>query len=205
ANGLGILWTYNYNRERTTDFFNDVDRYADDLTFIDSNNPRHRMNIAGTYDIPVGKGRPLLSQANPVLNAIAGGWSFSWIFMYNSGEFLRFPQAIVSGDPAISNPTRSQYFDTTKFAPPEPYTPRTNPWQYPGVTGPRYVNLDATLAKFFPITERFRLELRWEAYNLTNSFMAANPSVDIYSSLFGKSVNQVNRGREMQYTLRLHF
>lgn len=205
ANGLGILWTYNYNRERTTDFFNDVDRYADDLTFIDSNNPRHRMNIAGTYDIPVGKGRPLLSQANPVLNAIAGGWSFSWIFMYNSGEFLRFPQAIVSGDPAISNPTRSQYFDTTKFAPPEPYTPRTNPWQYPGVTGPRYANLDATLAKFFPITERFRLELRWEAYNLTNSFMAANPSVDIYSSLFGKSVNQVNRGREMQYTLRLHF
>jgi hypothetical protein len=164
------------------------------------------MNIAGTYELPVGHGHALLSNAHPLVNAILGGWSSSWIFTYNSGDFLRFGQLNVNGDPAISNPTRSRYFNTSVFSPPTPYTPRTNPWQYPGVTGPRFGNLDATLSKFFPLMgERLRLEFKMEAYNLSNSFMAADPSVDVYSSLFGRSTGQVNQGRQMQYTLRLHF
>jgi hypothetical protein len=35
--------------------------------------------------------------------------------------------------------------------------------------------------------------------------MASNPNMNVYSSLFGRSTGQANRGREMQYTLRLHF
>ncbi|MCC6858844.1 MAG: TonB-dependent receptor [Bryobacterales bacterium] len=206
ANGFGILWTYNYNRERQSNFFNAIDQYADRFTFLDSNNPRHRMNIAGTYDLPFGKGRPWMSDANAVVNAILGGWSTSWIFSYNSGAFLRFGQLTVTGDPRISNPTRSRYFDTSVFKPAEPYTPRTNPYQYAGVTGPRFGNLDATLSKFFPLRgESLRLEFKMEAYNLSNSFMASNPSMDVYSSLFGRSTGQANRGREMQYSMRLHF
>ena len=205
SKGLSLLWTYSYNREQTGEFFNDLDLFADKTTFIDSNNPRHRMNFAGTYDLPFGKSRRFLSNANAIVNGIFGGWSFSWIFMYNSGEFIRFGQMIVNGNPAISNPTRSRYFDTSVFAPPQPYTPRTNPWQFPGVTGPRFANMDSTLAKYFPLGERFHAELRVEAYNLTNSFMASNPNNDVYSSLFGRSTGQANRGREMQYTFRLHF
>jgi hypothetical protein len=164
------------------------------------------MNIAGTYDMPFGKGRMLMSNVNRVVDGVLGGWSTSWIFSYNSGTFLRFGQLIVTGDPRISNPTRSRYFDTSVFQPPAAYTPRTNPYQYPGVTGPRFGNLDATLSKFFPLMgERLRLELKMEAYNLSNSFMASNPNLSVYSSLFGRSTGQANRGREMQYTLRLHF
>ena len=44
-----------------------------------------------------------------------------------------------------------------------------------------------------------------EAYNLTDNFMASNPSTSVTSSLFGRSTGQANRGREMQYTLRRHF
>ena len=87
-----------------------------------------------------------------------------------------------------------------------PYTPRTNPWQYPGVTGPRKGNLDATISKFFPLKgERLRLEFKVEAYNLSNSFLASDPSTDVYSSLFGRSTGQANTGRQIQYSLRLHF
>jgi hypothetical protein len=50
-----------------------------------------------------------------------------------------------------------------------------------------------------------RLEFKMEAYNLTNSFMASDPNMSVTSSLFGRSTGQRNRGREMQYTLRLHF
>jgi len=205
SKGLGLLWAYNYNRETTQNWFNAPDQYANRFTFIDSNNPRHRMNIAGTYDLPFGKGRTFLSDANPIVNAILGGWSSSWIFTYVSGDFLRFGQLNLTGDPAISNPTRDRYFDTSVFSPPTPYTPRTNPLQYPDVRGPRRGNLDATLAKFFPLGERVRLEFKLEAYNLSNSFMASDPSTDVYSSLFGRSTGQANVGRQMQYTLRLHF
>jgi hypothetical protein len=206
AKGLSVLWTYNYNREKNEEFFNAIDQYSRKFMFIDSNNPRHRMNVAGTWDLPVGKGRALLAETHPVINGMFGGWSTSWIVSYNSGAFLRFPQAIVNGDPKIGNPSRAAYFNTSVFSRPEPFTPRTNPWQYSGVTGPRFANVDATLSKFFPVWgERMRLEFKMEAYNLTNSFMASDPNMSVTSSLFGRSTGQRNRGREMQYTLRLHF
>ena len=70
SKGFSFLWTYNYNRETTQNFFNAPDQYANRFTYIDSSNPRHRMNIAGTYDLPVGKGRMLLSNPNPFVNAV---------------------------------------------------------------------------------------------------------------------------------------
>ncbi len=203
---LSLLWAYNYNREQNYEFFNSDDQYAERFTYIDNFLPRHRMTIAGSYDLPFGAGRPYLSNIHPVVNGVLGGWSMSGIFSYNSGQFIRFGSALVEGDPAIDNPTRERYWGVSKFKGPLPaFTPRTNPWQYPGVTGPRFANIDATLSKFFPVTERVRLELKMEAYNLTNSFMASLPNANVTSSLFGRSTGQANRGRELQYTLRLHF
>lgn len=204
--GFSILWAYNYNREKNYELFNAIDQYANNFSFIDSANPRHRMTIAGTYEMPFGKGKTFGSNVNKAVDLVLGGWVTSWLVNYNSGSFLRFGQMIVTGDPVLDNPSRAAYFNTSVFKPPEAYTPRTNPWQYPGVTGPRFGNLDATLSKFFPLPgERVRLEFKMEAYNLSNSFMASNPNMSVYSSLFGRSTGQANRGREMQYTLRLYF
>jgi hypothetical protein len=205
SRGVSLTMAYNFNREKTDAYFNAPDEYANRLTMIPSANPRHRISAGVSYDLPVGKGRPYLSNLHPVANAILGGWITSHIFMWNSGSFLRFGQMIVNGDPVISNPTRERWFNTSVFQAPQPYTPRTNPWQYEGLTGPRYWNLDSTISKNFQLSERFRMEFRLEAYNLTNSFMPSNPDVNIYSSLFGRSTGQANTGREMQYTLRVHF
>lgn len=67
------------------------------------------------------------------------------------------------------------------------------------------MNVDATLSKFLPLAGRTRLEVKMEAYNLTNSVMASMPNANVTSSLFGRSTGQLNHGRELQYTLRLHF
>ena len=87
------------------------------------------------------------------------------------------------------------------------FTPRLNPYQYPGITGPVFWNADGTISKTFPIRERYKLEFRFKAYNLTNSLMWANPNMVPGNALFGRSTTQAtgNRGREMQYTLRLQF
>jgi hypothetical protein len=208
AAGATLLVAYNYNQERNEAYFNEPAQYLDDAFWLGSNNARHRMTIAGTYDFPVGKGRKLGSSMNPVLNAMFGGWQLSGIYTYRSGEFLRFNnQMEVVGDPYIDNPGPQKWFNTDAFRVPIPFTPRMNPWQFDGITGPIFWNLDGTVSKTFPIQERFKLEFRLEAYNLTNSLMWANPNMAVDNPLFGRSTAQAvtNRGREMQYTLRFLF
>jgi hypothetical protein len=68
-----------------------------------------------------------------------------------------------------------------------------------------YWNLDSTLTKNFPIKERMNVEFRFEAYNLTNSFVPSNPDMSGTSSTFGRRTSQQNRGRETQFSLRLQF
>jgi hypothetical protein len=205
SKGLSFTAAYNFNREYTDGYFNDLDTYNRNLTMIPSSNPRHRMSTGLAWDIPIGKGRPFMGNLNPVANAIIGGWATSHIFMFNSGSFLRFGQAVVSGDPLLDSPTRAKWFNTSVFTAPAAYTPRTNPLQYDGLTGPRYWQIDSTLSKNFQLAEWLRLEFRLEAYNVTNSFMMSMPDSNIYSSTFGMSTGQANAGRAVQYTIRLHF
>jgi hypothetical protein len=202
--GYMFLVAYNYNNEKTTGFFNDIDQYANRLTYIPSNNPRHRLSAAGTYELPIGKGRPFLSHLPSMLNAVIGGWSTSSILFFSTGDYLRFGAMLENGDPTV-NPTPGRAFDISKFAPLPAYTPRTNPYQFPGLTGPVSWELDSTVSKIFPIKERLKAEFKFEAYNLTNSFVPTDPVTDVQSTLFGRWTNQSNRGREMQYTLRLIF
>jgi hypothetical protein len=205
--GASILVAYNYNRERNEEYFNDPGRYLDTPFWLGSNNARHRLTIAGVYDFPIGKGRKFGSSMHPVLNAAVGGWQVSGIYTYRSGEFLRFPAADEIGDPRIDNPGPQLWFNTEAFRVQTPFTPRLNPFQYEGITGPIFWNADGTISKTFPIKEAYKLEFRFEAYNLTNSLMWANPNMTVGNSLFGRSTAQAvtNRGREMQYTLRFIF
>ena len=112
---------------------------------------------------------------------------------------------IANGDPILSQPSLTKWFNTSDFQAPLPYTPRTNPIQYAGLTGPRWWELDSTISKNFKLTERFMLEFRFEAYNLFNNFVPGDPDTNVYDSTFGMSTSQANTGRELQYSLRLHF
>ena len=210
SNGMSVLVAYNYNRERNTFFFNDVDQYTDKFSYLNSNNPRHRMTVAGTYDLPFGKGRRFLAGAHPLLNAAFGGWSTSNFFYVKSGEFLRFPGAVVDGDPSTGNPGPAAWFNQAAFKPLPAFTVRANPYQYEGITGPGYWNIDSTLAKEFRISESKRIELKMEAYNLTNSFWWGNPNMTagaIGTPQFGRSFvqNPEVRGREFQYSMKFIF
>jgi hypothetical protein len=211
--GASVLVAYNYNQERNEAFFNDIQQYANQVFWLGSNNARHRLTLTGVYDFPIGKGRKIGASMHPVLNAVLGGWQVSGIYVYRSGEFIRFPQLDLTGaDPKVENPGPNGWFNRAAFAIPTAFTPRTNPYQYSGINGPIFWNLDGTLSKTFPLPLRkddpFKLEFRAEAYNLTNSLMWANPVTAVANPLFGRSTAQAspgNRGREMQLTLRMIF
>ena len=87
ANGFNFLFGYSYLREKTqvlgtgtnqapqvagvgAFFLDPLDNYQNRLTYLDSPNPHHRATLAGTYQLPFGKGRPL---SPPTLTALQAG------------------------------------------------------------------------------------------------------------------------------------
>lgn len=207
ASGYMFLLSYNYNRERFLEFWDEVDEFARLFSWREGAEARHRLSIAGTIDLPFGKNRRWLRALPAVAEAVLGGWSVSNIYTWNQGSLLTFGQMKLLNDasPKLDHPTRDRWFDTSIFAQAEPYTRRANPKQYDGLRGPGRWNFDTTLSKSFALTERVKLEFRMEAYNLTNSIMWGNPNTSVTSSLFGRINSQVNRGRELQYAARIHF
>jgi hypothetical protein len=209
ANGFNLLFGYNYNRGRAQEFYDDQDTYDRIQTYQTTNSflPRNKMTVAAIYQFPFGKGRRWMSNANAVVDGILGGWSASGIFLYTSGVFLRFGAMEQVGDPVLDDPSDAARFNTAAFKVIQPFTRRSNPLWYEGVTGPGFRNIDMTLQKEFPITERVRFELKMEAYNFTNSFNGANPSTDVNSSVFGRVVQQAAGyyGRQLQYSGRFRW
>ena len=207
SKGYSFLAGYNYHSEQDQRFFNDVATFAQQYTYIDSPASRHRLSIAGTWEIPFGKGRRFMAGAPRVLDALVGGWNLSPLATWRSGRFMQFDGMVVNGDPHISNPGPNGWFKTSVFSPLPAYTPRTNPWLYPGLTGPGMLNIDASLVKAFHVTERFRFELRMDSFNVLNSITWSDPSTNIYSSTFGQSTDILanTHGRRTQLGLRVEF
>jgi len=207
ANGYSVLMGYNYAREQDQVFFNDIDTFLKKFTWQETDRPRHRLSAAGTWEIPIGKGRPVLNRLPRVADMLVGGWDLSGLLTWRSGFFVRFGGLDVTGDPRVDNPTQNGWFNTSAFKQLPSYTPRTNPWQYSGLTNPGLLNLDSSIVKRAPITEKYRLELRVDMFNALNNMTWANPSTNVQSSLFGKSNNQLANtfGRRSQLGLRFEF
>ena len=226
SKGYNFLAAYNYINENVqTNQFNDLTYYNNQMVWEPSNQPRHRISGAGTYELPFGKGRTYFNQMNRALDYAFGGWQVTGLFTFVSGDFPQFGNMIATGNPCISNPSPGEWFNTSVFQPISsslPYSLRTNPLQYGCLTGPKYANLDSTLSKAFAITERMKLELRMSAYNTTNKLNRGDPDTNIYDSTFGKALyqgspggnfgpsaqggnNPTNSGRQVEFGLKLKF
>jgi len=64
-----------------------------------------------------------------------------------------------------------------------------------------------SLFKNFHIRDRFNLQLRGEAYNLTNTPRFASPVTNVNSPDFGQTVNTINGafGRQVNVAARIVF
>jgi len=208
ANGLNFLVAYNFNHEYHGSWFNPQDFYTNKITMFDREYPRHNLRVAGTWELPFGKGRQFMNHAPAVVDYVLGGWATSHIWMWRSGDLTDFSgqAALVTGDPRQNVP-KGYYFNPAVFQILPSYTPRTNPWYYNGLRGPSFWQLDSTLVKYFKVTERIKFELRMEFYNMPNVFMPSDPNNTVGSGTMGQStwVAGGNYGREIQYTGRIHF
>jgi hypothetical protein len=181
---------------------------------------RQRLVMGGVYELPLGKGKPLVNRGG-LLNTMLGGWQVSNVLTFQGG--LPFSvtvsgaaqllgasnpadwRANVVGNWAVPNPNQNLWFNPKAFAIPVSAGVYTfgnsgrNILRADGIS-----NLDAGLMKMFDITERIHMQFRWEVFNVSNSPQYADPVVTVGAAL-GTVTSTVNSPRQMQFSLRLAF
>ena len=70
----------------------DVDRIVERSDF--ESDRRHRVTISGVYHLPFGKDRRFMSNANPVVDALLGGWEVAGMWLFNTGRPWGLPQNV---------------------------------------------------------------------------------------------------------------
>ena len=164
--------------------------------------------------------------SNGWLRGAASGWRFSPILKIVGGDFLTItsgqdralngmPVAVQRPDQILGSPygdkTVNFYLNPAAFA--QPALGTLGNVGVANVRGPGYWGLDASLVRSFQPHEAQRVELRVEAFNLTNSFRMTDPigssgnpggTVAINSPLFGK-ITVAQDPRIMQFALKYIF
>jgi hypothetical protein len=154
---------------------------------------RHSVNATALWQMPFGRGRALLSNANRVVDAILGGWQLSGIFRWNTGLPTDSPFDAaqwatnwnVQAHATPTAPVTQTCPDRPTSGPPKLYGPgcdikaiyQSFRNAYPGESGPRnyirvpgYMDTDLGLAKTWnmPWSEKQQLQLRWDVFNVAN-------------------------------------
>jgi hypothetical protein len=179
------------------------------------------------YDLPFGKGRRFGGGADPVVNAVIGGWSIASDFTMHTG-FALYPHGAdksLTGSasprpncvPGVSQSGSGQFTN--------PNDPTT-----PGVLGPHFLNpasvtdanpgtfgtcaagafrgpglatSDLSIVKAFQISERTNFQFLTQFINLTNTPILGAPSTST-GPTFGV-ITSSNPGRQVQFAVKLIF
>jgi hypothetical protein len=166
------------------------------------------------WDVPIGRGHTIGGNWNRVTNAVIGGWEFSGIYLYSSGDPLTFgvPGATLGngwgtrpdlvGNPNISNPTANLWFNPNAFAAPPPYQFGSS-----GIGimfGPASHVANLGLMKKFYFQESRYLQFRWEAFNAFNNVNLGDPNTTVFQGSTGQ-IFYAGPARVMQIAMKLVF
>jgi hypothetical protein len=144
---------------------------------------RHIVNIAGVLEAPKLRGN--------VFKLIASEWKLSSSYRYLSGAFLTVTTGVdyaLNGsaverpnlllpNPLATNPAATcgttapcqAWLNRDAFSTSVPFGTFGNLGRS-SVPGPNTWEIDTAVSRIFPVREKQSVEIRWEAFNLTNSF-----------------------------------
>jgi hypothetical protein len=181
---------------------------------------RHRFVTSVLYDLPFGKGR-MYSIANPVLNAIAGGWQVGSIVTVSTG----FPLTVTSGrdqsntgagldrpmyntgiDPNLSNRDPQRWFNVAAYTV-QPFGTFGNVGRNTLIS-PSIFNWDFSTLKNFniPNAEGHQLQFRFEVFNFPNHPNWGNPNTNAGDTAgFGVITGTRTNMRNLQLALKYLF
>jgi hypothetical protein len=191
----------------------------------------HNFVWAGTYELPIGKGRAFGNGWHPVTNAILGGWDVSSIVSTHtgfpvtitgiSGRTLQDPRGSVRPD-LVGKPTiNSDFPDCYIYNPRNPSCAgltgtdafRDQPLGKFGSAGvgivraPGFFNWDFGVGKKFKVSESHFFNFRAEFFNFTNhpSFNPPASGFNQTSQTFGQVTSVISPPRIVEFGLKYHF
>ncbi len=178
-----------------------------------------RLVTSFTYELPFGRGKRFGSGWNRTLDAVLGNWQTNGILTLNSGLVQQlaapgntsfsfggrqFPDS-TGVDAKLDNPTIDEWFDTSQFTIPQPYTFGNVGRVHSTITSDFVESMDFSIFKSFRITERFTAQLRGEWFNFLNHPVFANPAGTVGAGSFGRVTSQANGPRQTQIALKILF
>ena len=202
---------------------------------------RRVFHFSGNYNLPLGKGQKFLAGSSGLVNQIVAGWQVNSILTLQDGQPFTIPCDITtaSGMSCVAlfvpgqNPIGGQHNVDQWMNPAAFQNPpvvavngQTNLAPLGGergqVYGPGFHRLDFSLFKEFRPTERTRLQVRAEFFNLTNhpnfstpqgptggsAVVSAPGALDFKSANFGRITatrDAPNDPRQIQFGLKLYF
>ena len=173
----------------------------------------HRFIVNVVYSLP------FFANQSGFVGHVLGGWEVGIIGSFYSGSPLGISSSVNGTfsqgggqrpnwngiDPSKSQPLLNQWFDTSVFSAPAAYAFGTTPRTFNSVRSDKTQNVDLSLHKEVRINERFGLQIRGEAFNLTNTPVFAPPGTTYGSGTFGIVSSQANQPRIVQLALKLKF
>lgn len=181
----------------------------------------HVLSSYAVYDLPFGRGKTVGKDVNRVVNQVIGGWAVSPIVSFRtgwplpvygaqdeSGTFGRGARADCSGTPSITKTTIPgvgvQWFTNTgQFTNPAVGTFGNCKPQLDGLRSPHYTDVDMSLHKDFPFTERFRLQFRTDFINAFNHVQFNAPNMSLGSTM--GQITGAQPPRNIQLALKLYY
>jgi hypothetical protein len=219
ANGLALTGAYSWARDlevATQDENELFDIKNLRLNYGPVNMAQHAV-FNYIYELPFGKGKLLLGNANGLVDHVVGGWQFDGITTWNSGNFLGASSGIDNGmggragnyadvvpgqNPNSGSHTRTNWFNKAAFTvPPFARYGTTRPGT---IVGPGYVNFDTSLSKNIHLTEKQYFQVRLEMFNAFNHVNLNNPDTSVSSGNFGV-IGDSAPARIMQAGMKLYF
>ncbi|MFN0101922.1 MAG: carboxypeptidase regulatory-like domain-containing protein [Bryobacteraceae bacterium] len=207
---VNMLTTSFFDAGQNPGYQNEFNR-AMDRSVLGSDFP-HRLVISSVYDLPLGTGRLL------------GGWQVNGIFTYQSGQPLNFGVSgapayaggrasfVGTGDPRTSGSVTDRlggvsggpgYLNAAAFRVPASFEFGNTPRLDSRNRGPVTKGLDFSLIKNIPLYETMRLQVRAEAFNVTNTPVFGLPNTTVGNPGFGVIGGQANQPRNLQLALKM--
>jgi hypothetical protein len=175
---------------------------------------RQRFTASFSWELPFGSGRRFGHDLNRAADAVLGGWQIVGIVTLRSG----FPfTPTVPGDPAnvggsnrpdrlgdgrLDEPALDRWFEASAFTVPARFTFGSSGRNI--LTGPGLRRGDIALHKSFAFGEGRRLQVRAEAFNLTNTPKFGAPINNITVASAGR-ITSASGEREIQIALKFFF
>jgi hypothetical protein len=220
SNGVAAMVSYTLSRQRgdvDSGFqerwwsgpIQDVTQLDREAQVIGANDRTHVLKGFATWSLPFGEGRRFLNSGSRMSNALAGGWSISGVFRYESG----LPLAITSNNsyagwqyPIYVNRNPGVSLDApfagSRFNPANPADPANAYFNAAAFSNPAYGDLGSGPGRFEQLRGfggayedlgilkdirfgRYVAQLKVEIFNVFNRRYFANPVTDIASPFFG--------------------